>query len=154
MLDNRKPYIAKNKLINILENNKEMGYLAVTIFSDQTKEPISGAEVNIYKFVVMGIYGEAGDEELIVSYITDENGKIPIVDLPVIHGIDGNNEKTDYARIQYHMSVKAPGYDNVTVINMEIFPNQTLVFHVNLPPETPGENRSKFIIIPEKHKNP
>lgn len=153
MLDARKPYKANNKIINILEKNIEKGYLDVTIFSDQTKEPISGAEVNIYKFVVKGLYGEAGDEELIVSYITNENGKIPVVDLPVIHGIDVDNEKTDYARIQYHMTVKAPGYDNVTVINMEIFPNQTLVFNVNLPPETPGGNRSKFIIIPEKHKD-
>ncbi len=153
MLDARKPYRAKNKIINILEKNNETGYLAVSVFSNQTKEPISGAEVNIYKFEVKGLYGEAGDEELIVSYMTDENGKVPIVELPVIHGIGDNNEETDYARIQYHMTVKASGYDTVTVINMEIFPNETLVFDVNLPLETPGENRSKFIIIPEKHIN-
>lgn len=153
MIDATKPYRAKNMIINILETNSGTGLLEVSVFSDQTKEPISGAEVSVYKFIVRGIYGEAGDEELIVSYITDENGKIPIIELPVIHGVDVNNGETDYSRIQYHMSIKASGYDTVTVINMEIFRDQTLAFNVNLLPEIPGENKSKFIIIPEKHKN-
>jgi len=153
MIDASKPYRAKNMIINILETNSGTGLLEVSVFSDQINEPISGAEVSVYKFIVKGIYGEAGYEELIVSYITDENGKIPIIELPVIHGVDVNNGETDYFRIQYHMSIKASGYDTVTVINMEIFRDQTLAFNVNLSPEIPGENKSKFIIIPEKHKN-
>lgn len=153
MFDASKPYRAKNMIINILETNNGTGFLEVSVFSDQTKEPISGAEVSIYKFIVRGVYGEAGDEELIVAYITDENGKVPIIELPVIHEVEVNNGKTDFSRIQYHMNIKASGYNTVTVINMEIFRDQTLVFNVNLAPDIPGENRSQFIIIPEKHRN-
>ena len=152
MIDASKPYRAKNMIINILETNNGTGFLEVSVFSDQTNEPISGAEVSVYKFIVRGVYGEAGDEELIVAYITDENGKVPIIELPVIHGVEANNGKADYSRIQYHMSIKAFGYNTVTVINMEIFRDQTLVFNVNLSPNIPGENRSEFIIIPEKHR--
>ncbi|WP_326908104.1 hypothetical protein [Sedimentibacter sp. MB31-C6] len=153
MIDARKPYKVKNILISKLElnevddNNKITGFLDIGVFSDNNSIPINNAKVSIYLYSVRGIYNEAAEENLIVSYTTDENGKVPPIELPVIHEFGNEEENRD----EYHMRVEAIGYYPIVVINMEIFPNITTTFNVKLTPIVTGEPYTEYIIIPEKH---
>lgn len=156
MIDARKPYKVKNILISKLElneveevdeNNKITGFLDIGVFSEHNAIPINNAKVSIYLYSVRGIYDEAAEENLIVSYTTDENGKVPLIELPVIHEFDDEEGNRD----EYHMKVDAIGYYTLIVMNMEIFPNTTTTFNVNLNPIVTGEPYTEFIIIPEKH---
>lgn len=153
MIDATKPYRAKNNIIKKLETNNEAvvtGFLEVIVLEDESGIPIGGAEVSVYRFSIRGINVTAGEEVLIVTHTTDENGKIPIIELPVLHGPDISNE-SDFEHLQYHMTVNAFGYYPITVINIEIFPDITTLFRVNMSPITTRQPRSEFIIIPEKH---
>ena len=139
---NGRTYI--NRKVNKLESSGNTGFLEVRVFSEEGN-PIEGARVSVSLYELRGIYRESAIENEIVSYYTDENGKIPIIELPVIHELGEAN--TD----EYHMRVDAPGYYSVIVMNMEIFPNTTTSFNVVLTPVMEGESYVRFIIIPEKH---
>lgn len=155
MFDATKPYRARNNLIKKLEtNNNESvvtGFLEVSVLEDESGIPIEGAEVSVFRFSIRGINVTQGEEILIATHTTDENGKVPIIELPVLHGLDIVPE-TDYEHLQYHMTVNAFGYYSVTVINTEIFPDTTTLYRVNMSPITTRVPRSEFIIIPEKHQ--
>ena len=139
---NGRTYI--NRKVNKLESNGNTGFLEVRVFSEEGN-PIEGARVSVSLYELRGIYRESAIENEIVSHYTDENGKIPIIELPVIHELGEAN--TD----EYHMRVDAPGYYSVIVMNIEIFPNTTTSFNVVLTPVMEGESYVRFIIIPEKH---
>ncbi len=139
---NGRTYI--NRKVNKLESSGNTGFLEVRVFSEEGN-PIEGARVSVSLYELRGIYRESAIENEIVSYYTDENGKIPIIELPVIHELGEAN--TD----EYHMRVDAPGYYSVIVMNIEIFPNTTTSFNVVLTPVMEGESYVRFIIIPEKH---
>ena len=140
-----KPYKVKNKLVRNLEINNETGFLDLSVFSAIDQSPIESAEVTVYLYEIRGIYQESAVENKIISYTTDSNGKIPTVELPVIHELGEVNLS------EYHVRVDKPGYYSTAVINIEIFPNTTTAFNVVLNPVTTGESRTEFIIIPEKH---
>jgi len=139
---NGRTYI--NRKVNKLESSGNTGFLEVRVFSEEGN-PIEGARVSVSLYELRGIYRESAIENEIVSYYTDENGKIPIIELPVIHELGEAN--TD----EYHMRVDAPGFYSVIVMNIEIFPNTTTSFNVVLTPVMEGESYVRFIIIPEKH---
>ncbi|HQC69881.1 MAG TPA: carboxypeptidase-like regulatory domain-containing protein [Sedimentibacter sp.] len=139
---NGRTYI--NRKVNKLESSGNTGFLEVRVFSEEGN-PIEGARVSVSLYELRGIYRESAIENEIVSHYTDENGKIPIIELPVIHELGEAN--TD----EYHMRVDAPGFYSVIVMNIEIFPNTTTSFNVVLTPVMEGESYVRFIIIPEKH---
>jgi len=139
---NGRTYI--NRKVNKLESSGNTGFLEVRVFSEEGN-PIEDARVSVSLYEIRGIYKESAIENEIVSHYTDENGKIPIIELPVIHELGEAN--TD----EYHMRVDAPGFYSVIVMNIEIFPNTTTSFNVVLTPVMEGESYVRFIIIPEKH---
>ncbi len=147
MADARNKYWAKNMLVKKLEENVETGFLEVSVYSERNREPVSNANITIYLYEVRGIYQEAATENVIASYTTDEYGKIPVVELPVIHVLGKPEENTD----GYHLKVEASGYYTVIIINFEIFSNTTTSFNVVLTPVVTGEDYTEYIIIPEKH---
>ena len=150
MYDATKPYRASNNLIKNLEKNDEdvtTGYLSVSVYDDETNLPIDNVEVSVYKFTMRGLNPTQGEEVLLEIHLTDENGEIPDIELPVIHGLFTDNENTS-DRIQYHMMVRAPGYDILTVINVQIFPDITTKYDVNLS-RTTGASRINYVIIPD-----
>ena len=155
MIDATKPYRVKNNIIKKLETNNEAvetGFLEVIVLEDESGIPIVGAEVSIYRFSIRSINVTAGEEVLIVTHTTDENGKIPIIELPVLHGPDIGNE-SDFEHLQYNMTVNAFGYYYpITVINIEIFSDITTLFRVNMSPITTRQPRREFIIVPERHQ--
>lgn len=149
MIDSSKVYRAKNMLVKKLEKPAEdkNGFLSVSVFSEDDREPVSNAKVTISLYEVRGIYEESATANKIISLITDENGKVPIIELPVIHELGNPEENTD----EYHMRVEAPGYYTVVVMNIEIFKGTTTAFNVVLTPVVTGETYTEYIIIPEKH---
>lgn len=149
MIDSSKVYRAKNMLVKKLEKPAEdkNGFLSVSVFSEDDREPVSDAKVTISLYEVRGIYEESATAHKITSQITDENGKVPIIELPVIHELGNPAENTD----EYHMRVEAPGYYTVVVMNIEIFKGTTTAFNVVLTPVITGETYTEYIIIPEKH---
>lgn len=154
MFDAAKPYRAKNNIIKKLETNNETvvtGFLEVRVLEDEVGIPIGGAEVSVYRFSIRGINATAGEEVLIATHITDEKGRIPIIELPALHGTNISND-TDFIRLQYHMTINAFGYYPITVINVEIFSDITTLYRINMAPITTGEPRREFIIIPERHR--
>lgn len=147
MLDSSKTYWAKNTLVKKLEADAATGFLDLNVFSETDRKPVSNAKVTIYLFETRGIYQESAVENEIASYTTNENGKIPVIELPAIHVLGKPEENTD----EYHMRIEASGYYPVVVMNFEIFPNTTTSFNVVLTPVVTGENYTEYIIIPEKH---
>lgn len=147
MFNAGKPYKVKNMLVKNLETNEETGFFNVSVFSEDGNAPISNAEVAIYLYNVRGIYNEAATINEIVRYTTDENGKIPLIELPVIHELGNPGKNIN----QYQMRVDANGYYSVIIMNFEIFPNVTNNFNVVMTPVHTGEPHIEVIIIPEKH---
>lgn len=146
MMDVSKPYRARNMLVNKLEVENENGVLDIGVFSEENLEPISDATVTIYLYKKRGIYREAATESSLGTYYTDANGKIPIIQLPVIHELE--KENTD----EYHVKVEKEGFYPVIIMNIEIFPNLTTNYSVGLNPVVTEETHTEFIIIPEKHQ--
>lgn len=137
-----RPYYVKN-LIKKLE--VEEGYIDVNVSTGLGALPISNANVSVY------IWNEQEGETLIRSMTTDESGKAPRIELPVLLS-DINS--TEEGRTQYHLVIQAPNYHTVIIINVEIYPDITNQFQVNLTPATPGETvRDRLIEIPIQAKN-
>lgn len=147
MMDVSKPYRAKNLLVNKLEVENENGVLDISVFSKENLEPISDATVTIYLYIKRGIYREAATENSLGTYYTDTNGKIPIIQLPVIHELNNEAENTD----EYHVRVEKEGFYPVIIMNIEIFTNLITNYNVGLNPVVTEETHTEFIIIPEKH---
>jgi len=149
MIDASKPYKAKNMIATKLETDAETktGFLEVSVYSEEDRKPVSDAKVTLYLYQVRGLYSESAIENVISSHVSDDNGKIPVIELPVIHELGNPAENTD----EYHLKVEASGYYTVIVVNIEIFPNTTTSFNVVLTPVVTGENYTQYIIIPEKH---
>ncbi|WP_312701432.1 hypothetical protein [Sedimentibacter sp.] len=137
-----RPYYIKN-LIKKLE--VEEGYIDVNVSTGLGALPISNANVSVY------IWNEQEGETLIRSMTTDKSGKAPRIGLPVLLS-DINS--TEEERTHYHLVIQAPNYHTVIIINVEIYPDITNQFQVNLTPVTPGETaRDRLIEIPIQAKN-
>lgn len=147
MIDASRPYRVKNMLVKKLKVENETGFLSISVVSKEDHEPISDAKVTISLYETRGIYREAATANIIATYKTDEGGKIPTVQLPVIHELDNEEENTD----EYRFRVDKVGYYSVIVMNFEIFPDVTSDFNVVLNPVVTGETHIEYIIIPEKH---
>lgn len=147
MFDASKPYRAKNMIVKKLETAPATGFLDVRVVSSEENEPISSAKVTLYLFEIRGLYRESAIENEIISNLTDESGKVPIMELPVIHEFGNPEENLD----EYHMRVEATGYYPLVVMNIEIFPDVTTAFNVRLNHIVTGEPHTEIILIPEKH---
>lgn len=120
----------------------DTGNLSVTVLNRQNNEPIAFAEVSVYYLTIRGIYEEAGEGNLIVRHITDENGKVPIIALPVI-------DRRTHPFNQYFMTVRHFRYYQINVMNIQIYPNVTTEYNVLLTPFTASHPEYEFIITPE-----
>ncbi len=153
-----KPYCARNMLFkkvtidNETENNTNkninntVGFLDISIYDDTSNEPIQNAKVVIVEVTLQGLYDEKGKGREIYSYTTDENGKIPIISLP----IDERLNIYEDTHVHYHMAITAPNYDNAYVVNLQsqIYPDITTLFKINLNVSDYDKPEFDFIITP------
>jgi hypothetical protein len=132
-------------MIRNLEKN-DYGYLNVTVYSDTTHKPLKNALVRITELTVMGLYRERGVGRFITEYLTDENGKVPIIKLAPRNNLESNMDDSNKS---YNMSVHADNYHSAYAFEIQIFKNVTTSYAINLRSvESPGDFEYEFILNP------
>ena len=123
----------------------ETGYIAVGVFTALQALPVPGAVVTIYTI------NQQGEENAIYHLITDENGRVPTVELPVIYNPENPLESSKYYFTTYNMRVQAINYYTVNIIDIRVFPGITTAYRIDMIPAIPGptkEQPEQKIIIP------
>lgn len=136
-------YLRKFDLFDIKPcEGQSSGRLSVTVRNRLNNEPLAFAEVSVYLLTIRGVYGERGAGDLIVRYITDENGRIPIIELPVIDRVRLPNNI-------YFMTIRHFRYHPVNLMNIQIYTNITIEYNVLMTPLTEHHPDYEFQITPE-----
>ena len=127
-----KPYIAKNMLYDNINATQQQsvdklslpqepattptfqsGYLAVQVLS-VTGEPIKDALVTVFHF------HDNGELHVHYNVRTDENGKVPLMDLLVKFVMPGVTDEPTFTN--YNLRAYAKGYYPLNIINFRIYP--------------------------------
>jgi len=127
-----------------LPPEQEVGYLSVSVFTASGALPVQGALVTVY------IIDESGVENEIVHHVTDANGKIPLITLPVIYDRFDPFESSRFYFTTYNMRIQAINYYTVNLVDLRIFPNTTTYFQIDLIPAAigPMDGPETTIVIP------
>ncbi len=175
---NPKPYIAKNMLVRTAEipvesqpttevpveqqpitetpeesqpiaeipPGVETGYIAVGVFTALGALPVENALVTVYDIL------ENGEEHLHGKLTTDSSGRIPDIELPVVHNPLNPLESTKYYFTTYNLRAQANNYYTVNVLGIRIFPNIKTNYRIDMIPVVAGETgiapEQTFIIPP------
>jgi len=119
------------------------GYLDLTVNRNIENTPIEGATVVISSVAYTGQFYEFGEGKILYEYKTDENGRIPIMELPI------HNELMDsHNRNFYIISVYADGFFDTHLFHLQIFQDQTTTFKIYLGRKSEDTGRFDFIIYP------
>lgn len=145
MTSSRKVYKVKNLLCKNLDlNMNDTGKLDLTVFHEQFKSPLINALVKIYKVTVSGEYNEIGDGFLINQFLTDANGKIPVIELPILNELMDNNK--DF----YYIAVHALNHYSAYVFNAQIYPDITTMYNISLQFIYTSDEHFQFIMEPTR----
>lgn len=145
MASSKKVYKVKNLLckdLNLIAEEK--GKLDLTVYHEEYHAVLPNATVKIYRVSVTGEYREIGKGVLIHEFVTDENGKIPVVELPILNDLMPDN--TDF----YYIAVHSSNHYSAYIFNAEIFPNITTNFNVSLEYIYSNEEFFQFIMQPTR----
>lgn len=140
-MKNRESIFYRNDILCKLENKINTGLISVTVRNRESNEPITFAEVSIYFLNIRGLYSESGEAFLSVRNVTDKNGKVPLIELPLI-------DKRAYPLSQYFMTVNHFRFYPVNLFNIEIFPNVITEYNILLAPLTSVNPNYEYIITP------
>ena len=140
-LNNKLSKFYKNDIPCKLGKNINTGHLSIKVRNKETGKPITFAEVSLYFLNIKGLYGESGEANLIVRYVTDGEGNVPIIELPVI-------DKRIFPLSEYYMTVNHFRYYPVNIMNVEVYPNVTTEYNILLTPLTSKHPDYEFIITP------
>jgi hypothetical protein len=121
------------------------GHLSIEVYDSINNMPVANAVASLYKITVTGIYFERGEGLQIARYITDENGKIPLITLP---SISSPGVVTPRQRTQYYMTLNAYGYYEVVVSEIQIYPGITTSYRIIVSPISAPVPRYEFIYNP------
>lgn len=141
--------IGRSYKVSSNEIDNVNGYLSIEVYDSVNNKPVSNAVVSLYRIDVTGVYFERGVGLEIGRYITDENGKIPLITIP---SISRQGVETPRQRTQYYLTLNAYGYYEVVVSEIQIYPRITTSYHIAISPITVQIPRYEFIyrpIIPE-----
>lgn len=116
-----------------IQNQVEMGTLSVGVFTALQALPVKGAKVMVYDIL------EDGTEHIHAHNITDENGKIPDIKLPVQHDPNHLFGSSKYHFTVYNIRVTADNFYPVNIVNFRIFPNMKTIYSIEMLPIIPGE---------------
>ncbi len=153
IINSSKPYRAKNIIINPdiknqnkKETNNEIGYLEVCVLSSENNMPIENASVRVSIITVSGLYEEKAEGRLVAQHNTDKNGNTTPFELPAL------NELTPDINDYYIIGIHADGYYSAYIFNVQIYPNITTSYNINLSNISSGEEKFSFIIQPNRSK--
>ena len=150
MFDKYKPYWVKNRIVNygFRELNsiesQVIGHLQVNVFDNFLGTPIAGAFVRVSKLTISGYYRETGTGVFLDVGFSEENGSVPIFELPVLT----NENETYNLLVQYNDFCPAyifgvPIYPSITTtydvyLHHHSMSNGDMHYHFILQPEIPG----------------
>ena len=158
-----KPYKARNIMIKNLEvqpntappNNmneqapaEQVGYINVGVYTASGALPVKDAVVTVYHTY------ENGEEHVLYHLVTDESGRIPKMEVPIVYS--GVGEQTEYNYSTYNLRVQAIGYYLVNILDVQIFPNIATNFRINLIPAVQGEPSAvpeQTVVIPPRQNS-
>lgn len=120
-------------LETLMQNHIEKGTLSVRVFTALQALPVKNAEVTVYDVL------ENGQEHIHAYSITDENGIIPDIELPVQHDPMHLFGSPKYHFTIYNIRVTAENFYPVNVLNFRIFPGEKTNYTIEMLPVIPGE---------------
>lgn len=157
------PYRARNMIarkadtpeysdISDIVGSEEFGYLEVSVYHSDLDEPIKNAEVRVYLLTISGLYQERGEGKLITTVTTGANGYAPIITLPELNRLQQSENNNNIYRM-YMVAVYAEGYFSAYAFDIQIYPNITTSYRINLRLISEGESpytHYEFIIEPRR----
>lgn len=161
-----KPYMARNKIVKKTEVLPELPLLNENQLPSQqlpTQEPkVSEGFVNVGVYTALGalpvkdavvtlyITDEHGEEHALYHLVTDQNGRVPKMTLPVIYNPENPNESAEYFFSTYNLRVQAIGYYTQNILDLRVFPDTATNYNINLIPVKLGgtEEESRTLVIP------
>lgn len=123
----------------------DVGYVSVGVFTASGALPVPDALITIYTI------DEGGNENKIAHYVTDENGQIPLITLPVSYNPLNPLESSEFYFGTYNLRAQAINYHTVNIIDFRIFPDITTYLSIDMIPAPAGPTRGpemKFVIPP------
>ncbi|HAQ40445.1 MAG TPA: hypothetical protein DCM73_06160 [Clostridiales bacterium] len=128
---------------NLITPISESGFIKVRVITELGAIPLEGSTVTIY----------ASLNELvpIETVTTDENGNAPILKIPVAYNPEVTEMNPNYPYTDYNIRVLHEGYYPILIYNIQVFPNITTDFIVNMtriPFNAPYPRRERTITIP------
>jgi 5-hydroxyisourate hydrolase-like protein (transthyretin family) len=136
--------IVEETPISQIEDDIKTGYLSVGVFTALQALPVPDAVVTIY------LFNSDDEEEALYILVTDENGRIPDIELPVFYNPDDPFSSSEYYFTQYNLRVQAINYYTVNILDVRVFPDITTVYKIDLIPVMAGTTREseQTIVIP------
>jgi len=137
----------QNETINQDEtvNETNVGYITVRVYTALGALPVPEAVVTVYTKV------NEGEENAIVHLVSDANGSVPNIELPVRTDPNIPSEMQKYNFSTYNMRIQALGYYTINVLDLRIFPGISTNYKVDMIPViagTEGRVPEQTIIIP------
>lgn len=155
---NHRPYVAKNMLIKKAETpaqqqpieetptEQETGYIAIGVFTALGALPVENALVTVYDII------EGGEEHIHSQQVTDASGRVPDVELPIIHSPLDSSMSSKYYYAIYNLRAQADNFYTVNVLGIRIFPGIKTNYRIDMIPVMAGETgtapEQTFIIPP------
>lgn len=114
------------------DDAERVGYISVGVFTASGALPVEDAVVTVY------IIDNEGEENVISHLVTDANGQVPTIELPVYYNRLSPIESPEYYFSTYNLRVQAINYYTVNILDFRIFPNTTTNFNIELIPVAAG----------------
>lgn len=115
-----------------IEVPEEVGHLSVGVFTASGALPVADAVVTIYTL------DENNEEYALYHLVTDANGQVPKVEMPVYYNRLNPLESDQYFFTTYNLRVQAINYYTHNLLGIRIFPNTTTNITVDLIPVPAG----------------
>jgi hypothetical protein len=139
------PPLEETKTILEDQGTFKTGYISVGAFTALQALPVPDAVVTIY------LLNSDGEEDALYILITDENGRIPDVELPVSYNPDDPYSSSEYFFTSYNLRVQAINYYTINVLDVRVFPDIKTVYRIEMIPLMAGDPQDKIeqtIVIP------
>lgn len=124
---------------------EEVGYISVGVFTASGALPVEDAVVIVY---TTDVYG---DEVVLAHLVTDANGQVPIIEVPVVYDRANILESSEYFFSTYNLRVMAINYYTVNILDIRVFPNTTTNYTIDMIPVPAGtttDPERTFVIPP------
>lgn len=145
-----KIYRERNKLTDTIfsldkaTQEETSGNVSINVITASGALPVPDALITIYNF------DESGQEIEISHSVTDVNGQIPLITLPVTHDPANPHESGDFFYSTYNLRAQAINYYTVNIIDFRVFPDVTTYLTIDMIPASAGPNgeTERTIVIP------